>query len=241
MNEEEIKSNGFNLLEPVFKFASADFYGPTIMLVGCGGTGGYVAGHLARLATIHQMALIFVDGDTVEQKNLQRQHFINADIGKNKAVALAERYNGAFGLNITAYPEFIEDSNKIQRLIYNSSRENLNRSPMPAILIGCVDSDAARVKFHEWFCGKYYQNFGNIWIDSGNEETSGQVSLGFRRERFDSYNTISYKSLSKDAGYYSKGNFLFNLPSIIDKHPEILNWHLNKAVLKEQYLLRKTL
>ena len=215
-------SIGSNILEPVMKFGYSDFLSPTVVVVGCGGTGGYVAGHLARLATIKKMGLIFVDGDIVEQKNLERQHFITSDIGKNKAVALAERYNGAFGLNITAHTKYLEDAHAIQNLFYNTASAIFGRNPHPAILIGCVDNNATRIKINEWFNYRYNENYGCFWIDSGNEETTGQVSLGFTPQYIASYNVASYDDFKKEPKYYSRYQNLFKLPSIIEKHPDIL-------------------
>lgn len=77
-----------------------------IILIGCGGTGGYIAPHLARIAYIvnsltnYIPELIFIDMDTVEIRNINRQNFIYTDVGKNKAEVLAKRYSKAFGINI---------------------------------------------------------------------------------------------------------------------------------------------
>lgn len=65
-----------------------------IVLVGTGGTGGYIVPQLYRLlyALDRPIRVILCDGDLVEEKNLGRQNFIEADLGKNKAMVLAERY-----------------------------------------------------------------------------------------------------------------------------------------------------
>ena len=71
-----------------------------IVLLGAGGTGGYLIPHLYRIAhSINKSIRIIVcDGDVVEEKNLIRQNFVRQDIGHNKAKVLAERYAGAFGI-----------------------------------------------------------------------------------------------------------------------------------------------
>ena len=81
----------------------------TIALVGCGGTGSHIAQALARIAahTRHgreQLRLVFLDGDHVEEKNVGRQLFGPGDVGQNKAIALAARFNHLFGLAIEAIP-----------------------------------------------------------------------------------------------------------------------------------------
>ena len=65
-----------------------------IIMLGAGGTGGYIAPHLYRLLhTLERpVKVIIVDGDIVEEKNLIRQNFVASDIGRNKAQVLAERY-----------------------------------------------------------------------------------------------------------------------------------------------------
>lgn len=66
-----------------------------ILLLGAGGTGGYVAPHLYRLMhTLNRTVRInIVDGDLVEAKNLVRQNFCAAILAKNKAKVLATRYS----------------------------------------------------------------------------------------------------------------------------------------------------
>ena len=71
-----------------------------IIVLGAGGTGGYVIPHLYRLAFGRNgyVRIIICDGDVVEEKNLVRQNFVEQDIGHNKAKVLAERYSAAFGI-----------------------------------------------------------------------------------------------------------------------------------------------
>src|SRR5438876_868937 len=61
------------------------------VLVGCGGTGSWLAPAVSQLLlTLRQMDLqasvTFVDPDIVEQKNVVRQNFCHAEIGRYKAV-----------------------------------------------------------------------------------------------------------------------------------------------------------
>lgn len=60
-------------------------------IIGCGGVGSWLAPALVRLVGAHNITL--VDGDKLEEKNLDRQLFSAADIGKNKAEALASLLN----------------------------------------------------------------------------------------------------------------------------------------------------
>lgn len=59
-------------------------------LIGAGGVGSWLAASLVRL--IKPENLVVVDGDALEEKNLDRQLFTRDHIGRNKADALAELY-----------------------------------------------------------------------------------------------------------------------------------------------------
>lgn len=65
-----------------------------VIMLGAGGTGAHIAPHLYRLlyALDRPVKFIICDGDKVEEKNLVRQNFTEADLGENKAKVVAERY-----------------------------------------------------------------------------------------------------------------------------------------------------
>lgn len=180
-----------------------------VMVVGCGGTGAYVVSHLARLIQVmnskdrwHRVELILADGDIVEEKNLLRQHFIRPDLGKNKAEALADRYAAAFGLEIATIPRDLESPDDFSVL------KNHNHS---AAVIGCVDNNASRRVINEWFLKDVPGSYTNskFWIDSGNEETAGQVICGHQP--------------SKQRPW--RGN-IFSLPSVVEHYPDVLDGDL---------------
>ena len=57
-----------------------------LFLIGCGGTGGWLAVNLPRIAYLQKQAgkkvsLTFIDPDRVEAKNIPRQNFIPSDLG----------------------------------------------------------------------------------------------------------------------------------------------------------------
>jgi PRTRC genetic system ThiF family protein len=155
-----------------------------IIMLGAGGTGGHVAPHLYRLlhALERYTKVIVCDGDIVEEKNLVRQNFISADLGRNKAQVLAERYASAFGLEISYIPDFIEDENRLAELvnpeIYLPSPYSYREKEGISILLGCVDNNRSRQLCHQIF--KSSRNL--IYIDSGNGEHTGQVVCGIRRK-----------------------------------------------------------
>lgn len=132
-----------------------------VVLVGCGGTGSQVARTICRVVYDlrrrghHTPSLKFVDPDTIERKNVGRQMFTEADIGKNKATTLASRFNLAMGLGIVAYPEPFDAEKHASR--YGT------------LVVGCVDNHLARLALSQ---------VSGLWIDCGNERTSGQVCIG---------------------------------------------------------------
>lgn len=145
-----------------------------IVMLGVGGTGGYAAPHIYRLIhTLNRPARFLVaDGDIVEEKNLVRQNFIHADLGRNKAAVMAERYASAFGMEIAYLPEFIEDEDWLAKLVEpDSFHKELS------ILIGAVDNNRSRQMCHNVF----RKAKELVYIDSGNGQYTGQVVCGIRR------------------------------------------------------------
>lgn len=140
-----------------------------LTLVGCGGTGSHIASGLASIALALaeknvRADIRFIDGDRVEPKNVGRQLFSPADVGRFKAEALADRLNRSYGLTIGAACRFFDKTESLQ--------------PRPgelAVVIGAVDNNAARALIHD----EVKRAGGRLWwLDCGNENHSGQVLLG---------------------------------------------------------------
>lgn len=227
--------------------------GYNIVLVGAGGTGGYLANYLAKSISLingsrqrHNHTLTIVDGDTVENKNITRQNFIPADVGKNKAAVLAERYGNAYGIEILYVPNLVTTKSKLRQVfkyaqnhvkeknISNSSatRRPGNRfynsdAPMVPMLVGCVDSNKTRAgAFNEWF----FSEEDALWVDCGNEKTNGQTVLGVRAPEIVGWkNEVelltklkTYKELMKN-GQQHRAQLVFNTPTVTQLHPDILD------------------
>lgn len=146
------------------------------VLVGCGGTGSWLAPSVARIARVIQEQgktanLWFVDPDEVEEKNIPRQNFCQAELGQDKAATLAGRLSAAWGLDIRVSREGF-DFAKIGAgnwLSYDSV----------TVLVGCVDNAAGRkaiAKALEW--NRADGAHRRWWLDCGNTEHSGQVLFG---------------------------------------------------------------
>lgn len=147
-----------------------------IYVVGCGGTGSFLVPHLCRLANWFdaagkQISITLIDFDRIEEKNLYRQNFCQAELGYNKAQALAVRYKAMF-------PKL-----KIGAVEHQASAISLDRST-PTVVIGCVDNTAARKSIEELmieYSSLMAHGFSQIpcwWIDCGNDYTHGQVAIG---------------------------------------------------------------
>src|SRR5262245_3376141 len=142
-----------------------------LYLVGCGGTGSWLAPSVVRIARLQrdqgrQVEAVFYDADHVETKNIPRQHSSDAELGRNKAATLAARYSAAWGVEIVAVP---------QR--FKGERLQLNQEAMTVVL-GCVDNAAARGEIARALGLR--SNWGGPiwWLDCGNDESSGQVIAG---------------------------------------------------------------
>jgi len=139
-----------------------------ILVVGCGGTGGFVAEGLCRLLTGHDVPIFLVDPDRVEEHNLLRQNFFPGEVGKFKSQALAERLSRQYGrpIRYSVYP-FDND------LIGHEFGSGMARPMAQGLIIGCVDNAAARQAIARGF-----QTYVSWWIDAGNGRSSGQVLIG---------------------------------------------------------------
>ena len=154
-----------------------------IVMLGAGGTGGHIAPHIYRLlyALDRPARFIICDGDIVEQKNLVRQNFSEADLGRNKARVLAERYSRVFGIETEYVPNFVETVDALMELIqpldWKRDQNEWKTVKEMVVLIGAVDNNRSRQVCHKAFS----QSKELVYIDSGNGEFSGQVVCGVRK------------------------------------------------------------
>jgi PRTRC genetic system ThiF family protein len=145
-----------------------------LVLIGCGGTGSWLAPAVARVARLltekftKDARVCFVDPDRVVEKNIYRQNFCRAEVGWNKAVTLAARYGTAWGVDIAGIPQRFSRS-VIELTMGGSRYADL------AVLIGCVDNRSARRDIQN-----AVQNHPGavFWLDCGNVKESGQVLIG---------------------------------------------------------------
>jgi hypothetical protein len=160
-----------------------------IYLIGCGGTGSRLVPLLVQFIAsitknksprgwLDNPTIYIVDDDTVETKNLARQNFIAADVGKSKAAVLANRYGKAYGVNVVPIMKRVEGS-------YSSFIKDVPGNPtfMNSMVIFGVDTVKARRDILKTIAGDPQvqtrkddmAGFSPFIIDAGNEDSFGQV------------------------------------------------------------------
>ena len=169
-----------------------------VLVVGAGGTGSAVVMglpylHQAMLAWGHPggLEVILVDPDSVSATNCVRQPFAENDIGQNKAIVLMNRINQFWGIrwNAAAIP-------------FRATTLHRNAHWTPDLVVGCVDSKAARLSIHKALTSR--GTYCTYWLDLGNSASSGQYVLG------QPLNTINRRARNR-------------LPTVAEKYAEIID------------------
>lgn len=183
-----------------------------LVLVGCGGTGSWLAPSIVRVARLMKeqfgklVNILFVDPDVVEAKNCFRQNFCEAEIGLGKADALAWRYGLVWGVEIAAIKEKLEAS-------------KITLFGQQSILIGCVDNAEARQ-----FIKKAAVSYRAWWLDCGNHQSAGQVLLG--------------SGMRLTGNPFQLTGFCSWLPLPSDQHPELLEEVVTETIQEENQIGR---
>jgi PRTRC genetic system ThiF family protein len=197
-----------------------------LYLVGCGGTGSWLAPHIVRLARFLREAkstnvqVTFIDPDTVEAKNVFRQNFSSAEIGARKAETLALRLGPAWGTEVRVHTRCFDP--KMVELGYGDV----------GVLIGCVDNAAARQTIANaldhgphgwgggWSSGDSLPLPHLFWLDCGNGQNTGQVLLG---------STSNFKMLRSAFPHFPEATFCIQLPAPHLQHPDLLELRPNEV------------
>jgi molybdopterin/thiamine biosynthesis adenylyltransferase len=173
-----------------------------IFVIGGGGTGSRLIPLLSQFMRsitrglsptgwVESPTIWLIDDDIVEAKNLLRQNFIKTDIGKHKAVVLAERYSRAYDTDII--PLVMRVGNDNSELVRAIKTVLTGKNPTiqtdvidlitKSIVISCVDSASARRSILNSFVprkakqSEYAPHYGAFFIDAGNEDNFGQVNF----------------------------------------------------------------
>lgn len=143
-----------------------------VLVVGAGGTGSAIVMGLPYLDQAMRvwghrsgLAVALMDADVVSETNCVRQPFSASDIGQNKATVLINRINLFWGTNWQAIPNH-----------FHARSFDRNQDRCPDLVIGCVDTRAARRAIEASFSCAL--NYACYWLDLGNNAASGQYVLG---------------------------------------------------------------
>jgi PRTRC genetic system ThiF family protein len=173
-----------------------------IVVVGVGGTGSHLARCVARLLYHRQQKrqhlpeVVFIDPDTVEEKNVGRQMFTPADLGQPKAAVLARRFNVALGLQIAACCEPVDHKKHL---------------PRGSLVCGCVDNHQARAELA--------RGSGYVWLDTGNGYDFGQVVVGDCGDREHIWRGLR-QSQNGRCPHLPHAGLLF--PALLQPEPEVV-------------------
>lgn len=145
-----------------------------VTVIGAGGTGSAL---LSKLAQMHSTLLrlgaqgldvTVFDDDTVSATNIGRQAFYPMDIGQPKAQVLVERFNSFLGTKWQYEVERFDHASPIPFGIIFTCVDN----PMTRVNVGKRLVDNMNAKHSRW------SNRTILWIDGGNDSSSGQVVMG---------------------------------------------------------------
>jgi len=136
-----------------------------IHIVGCGGIGswfipGFLKVMVPMLTTQRDMKIHFWDPDIVEMRNIERQNFIAADVGKAKAEVLALRYGSAYDIS-----DFI------------TYRVEKYKASCGGLVVAFVDDPQTRVQISSRL------PYSGLYLDVGNEKKAGQAYLQVGTDR----------------------------------------------------------
>ncbi len=195
-----------------------------LYLVGCGGTGSWLAPHIVRLASFLRetmgmnVQVTFVDPDIVEMKNVFRQNFGEAEVSSNKAELLALRYAAPWGMSIQVHDTRFEKG--MVQLEYGDL----------GVIVGCVDNAAARRSIADTLTQDSHVRSAETlprlwWLDCGNGSDTGQVLFGAAR---------SVRQLRYAFPYFPERSFCVNLPAPDLQHPDLLEAQPEESVPNDE-------
>ncbi|HUN06428.1 MAG TPA: ThiF family adenylyltransferase [Aggregatilineales bacterium] len=147
-----------------------------------------------KAARLHTPQIVLIDPDGVEQKNVGRQLYVEADVGQSKAHVLMRRFNMALGLDIIAIAGPVSAEKHFER--------------WGNLIVGAVDNHLARRELAK--------ANGAIWVDAGNHFNAGQVVIG---NTSDHETAIRYiDGQNGRYAYLPNAGLLF--PTLLEAEPE---------------------
>lgn len=217
-----------------------------VTVIGCGGTGSWLMPKLAKtindlirknIISKDNFCLNLVDFDVIESKNLIRQNFIEADIGKNKAEVMAMRYGSTLteGTQCVFYDKYLalDPSNKEHPEAFISFNDvlgsTINKNKLISVIFNLVDNDVERRELHKWIRDS---RSPYIVIDIGNEQTHGQLFASY-------YNMAnidqSYEKCVKNVPLILQDSFAEYNQAIITSDEDVVVFSCAEADVSEEF------
>ena len=144
----------------------------TFVILGAGGIGYHLAEPLVRFVNFTyglEGEVVIIDGDRVEEKNLERQHGIES-LNQNKAEILSDQLKKKFRPNcaIRSVPKFFTQKTR--------NDPDFKCIGDGVTMFVCVDNDATRV-----FCENHVEKLDTaVMVVGGNDFATGQAQLFVR-------------------------------------------------------------
>lgn len=178
-----------------------------IVVVGCGGTGSAFLQKLARFqySAEENINVTIIDGDIVEEKNLKRQNFFEANVNYPKAESIVKLAANSYGLEWRCLNEYLLNVSQLDSVF-----KSLANNSSVEILVGCVDNHRARQVMEEWFSS--IRN--GFYIDSANDESDGEVVVAVKTNGLE---------ISPSRAYYYPDVLTDSSPSVVELSCEAMN------------------
>lgn len=186
-------------MEAAIKHRNRIRFPTKVVVIGCGGLGSWFMPRFAKILNDayrkgfinDDMTIFMVDGDTVEEKNVIRQNFIRADIGRSKAEVLCQRYGPHFNsnVNVVYVPKYLTVDHTVtdaKRSTDTSSfvaLDNLTAYGDGAMIINLIDNAYTRKLVHLAFIDRWCRGYSSIThlIDVGCNRFNGQLNYATTR------------------------------------------------------------
>lgn len=136
------------------------------VIVGCGGSGGWIATLLMK--SPERAPVVLVDGDAIERRNLERQLFSRRDIGRNKAQALGASMKMQ-GMDVECFPEFFREGCDAWNSLL--ARDRTIR------IYCCPDNHPARMACLKLADERWLEGRKTVVALSGNEEFTADAAI----------------------------------------------------------------
>ena len=155
---------------------TGDYEQIEVLLIGTGATGSRMAVALMELNEVllrlgrKGIKLHLIDDDLVENHNCGKQKFLTEDIGRPKALVLAERLSYTFNASVEAHVMRFNESNYVKHISNHANRHNT----LATVYISTVDNLNSR-KDIESFLEDRVLHDDLYWMDLGNSDYNGQM------------------------------------------------------------------